>query len=58
MDVSSLAAQGTAMSTEQLQMEVQVMALKKQMDVQKLEGQAALELINSLPKSGGVDKYA
>lgn len=60
MDVSSIAAQGSAMSTDQLQMEAQTLALKKQLDVQKMQGQGALELIQSsnVGNKGGVNLYA
>ncbi len=59
MDVSSATAQGSAMSTDQLDQQAQVLAMKKQLEVQKQQGQNALELIQSADvKKGGVNLYA
>lgn len=59
MDVSSVTAQGSAMSTDQVDQQAQVLAMRKQLEVQKQEGQNAVELIQSADvKKGGVSLYA
>lgn len=60
MDVSSVSAQGTSMTTDQLQNEAQTLVMKKQLDVQRQQGQNAVELIKSanVSKGGGISVYA
>jgi Putative motility protein len=57
--ISSLAAFGTQMSAQNTNQQLQVDVLKKAQDIQKQQGQDAVQLIaNSTIPASGIDTHA